>query len=430
MKVAVVGYGVEGESAYKYFAQKGAEITIFDESEQPKFAVPEGAKLIAGKDALNQLHGYDIIMRVPALRPEKIKTDGVVSSVIQEFFNVSPAPIVGVTASKGKGTTSTLIFDMLTQAGISAHLAGNIGIPALDILPDVKKDDVVVLELSSFQLWDLKTGPRVAVVGMMEPEHLDVHKDLEEYMSAKANLVRWQKPTDVTVYLPSNEMTKKVALQGEGKKIPYTEGPGAHVEDGNFVMDGQVICPITDLHIPGEHNVQNACAAITAAWQFTQDTEAIARAIAAFKGLDHRLKFVKEVREVRYFDDSIGTTPGSSIAALKAFPQPKIIILGGSDKGADFAELAQTVVAEETKAVVAIGVMRTKIVEALQAAGFTGKIEQFDETSTMDQIVKKASEIAEAGDIVVLSPACASFDMFKSYQERGDKFIEAVQALQ
>lgn len=429
MKVAIVGYGVEGESAYNYFAQKGADITIFDESEQPKFAVPQGVSLVAGKGALEKLHGYDIVMRVPALHPKRIKTDGQVSSVIQEFFKACPAPIIGITASKGKGTITTLIFDMLTQAGIAAHIAGNIGVPALDILPDVKKDHVVVLELSSFQLWDLKTDPQVAVVGMIEPEHLDVHVDLQDYLDAKANLVRWQKPSDITVYLPTNDLTKKVALQGDGKKIPYTKSPGAYVKDGNFIMDDQVVCPVSTLQIPGEHNVQNTCAAITAAWQFTKDTQALTKAIAAFKGLDHRLKFVREVRSVRYFDDSIGTTPGSSIAAVKAFAQPKVMILGGSDKGADFAELATIITASEVRAVVAIGLMRTKIVDALKKAGYAGQVETFDQKSTMEQIVKKASEIALPGDVVVLSPACASFDMFKSYQDRGDKFIAAVSGL-
>lgn len=429
MKVAVVGYGVEGESAYKYWAAKGADITIFDESESPKFAVPEGASLIAGKEALTKLNGFDIIMRVPALRPDKLKTDGQVSSVIQEFLNVCPAPVIGVTGSKGKGTTTTLIFDILKNAGKNPHVAGNIGIPALDILPDVKKDDVVVLELSSFQLWDITKSPQVAVVVMMEPEHLDIHKDVEEYMTAKANIVKWQKPSDVTVYLPGNKMTETVALQGEGKKVPYTKEPGAHVVDGNFVMDGVVICKTSELGIPGEHNVQNACAAITAAWQFTQDVKAITKAIQEFKGLDHRLKFVTEIREVRYFDDSIGTTPGSSIAAMKAFVQPKVLILGGSDKGADFDELAKVINAEEVRAVVAIGDMRTKIIESLKKANYMGQIAEFDQQSTMQQIVKKCSELALPGDVVILSPACASFDMFKSYQERGDKFIEAVQEL-
>lgn len=429
MRVAIVGYGVEGESAYKHFANLGADITIFDENPQPKFAVPPGATLIAGKGALKKINGYDIVMRVPSLRPERLKTDDRVSSVVQEFFNACQAPIIGVTASKGKGTTATLIFDMLTKAGITAHLAGNIGIPALDILPRVKKDHVVVLELSSFQLWDVTVSPHVAVVGMIEPEHLDVHIDLDDYIQAKANIVRWQKPTDITIYLPTSELTKKAALQGKGKKIPYTQKPGAMVSGGKFVIDGEVICPVSDLLIPGQHNIENACAAITAAWQFTQNKQALARAIDAFEGLEHRLKFVKEVRGVRYFDDSIGTTPGSSIAALKAFAQPKIIILGGSDKGADFTQLTQTVATEQVRAVLAIGLMSSKIVDLLKKAGYKGQIEEFDQKSNMKQIVQKASDIAQAGDVVVLSPACASFDMFKDYQDRGNKFIAAVKEL-
>ncbi|HEU5187621.1 MAG TPA: UDP-N-acetylmuramoyl-L-alanine--D-glutamate ligase [Candidatus Saccharimonadales bacterium] len=429
MKVAIVGYGVEGESAYKYFANKGADITIFDENEQPKFAVPEGVSLVAGKGALDKLHGYDVVMRVPALRPERLKTDGKVSSVVQEFFNVCPAPIIGVTGSKGKGTITTLIFDMLKNAGKNPHVAGNIGIPALDILPSVQAKDVVVLELSSFQLWDVTKSPHVAVIGMMEPEHLDVHKDVEEYMAAKASIVKWQDSSDVTVYLPGNTMTETVALQGKGKKIPYTKNPGAHIENGNFMIDGIVICKTSELGIPGEHNVQNTCAAITAAWQFTQDRQAIATAIREFKGLDHRLKFVAEVNGVKYFDDSIGTTPGSSIAAINAFAQPKVLILGGADKGADFTELAHHITKHDVRAVVAVGTMRTKIIEALKKAHFVNDITEFDQTSSMEQIVKKCAELALSGDVVILSPACTSFDMFKDYKERGQQFIAAVKQL-
>lgn len=202
------------------------------------------------------------------------------------------------------------------------------------------------------------------------------------------------------------------------------------MQNGKFVINGVTICKTNELGIPGEHNVQNACAAITAAWEFTQDGAALAKAIREFKGLDHRLKFVTEVNEVRYFDDSIGTTPGSSIAAIKSFAQPKVLILGGSDKGADFSELAETIASEESvRAVVAIGAMRGKIVLALKAAGFAGEIARFNETSTMQQIVSECAKIALPGDVVVLSPACASFDMFKSYQDRGEKFIEAVKAL-
>lgn len=429
MKVAIAGFGVEGQSAYDHFSRLGADITILYEGEVPKFSVPDDVSLVAGKNVLKDITGYDLIVRSPSLNPNKISTKIEVSSVTQEFFKLCPAPIIGITGSKGKGTTSTFIYDMLKAAGVNAHIAGNIGVPALDILPQVKKDDVVVLELSSFQLWDLKTSPQVAVVVMMEQEHLDVHASTEEYIEAKANITRWQKSSDITIYLPGNKMTEQVAFAGSGKKIPYSQAPGAYVKDENFIIDDVVVGKISDLKIPGEHNQDNACAAITAAWQFTKNVEAIKNAIKDFKGLEHRLSIVRELDGVRYFDDSIGTTPGSSIAAIKAFSEPKVLILGGSDKGADFNLLAKATKNGGVKAVVAIGISRDKIIKALKSANFAGEIVEFSETSNMKQIVEKTQELSQPGDVVILSPACASYDMFKSYADRGNQFSKAVQEL-
>lgn len=425
-KVALAGFGVEGLSAYQYFKRQGVDITIFDDKAQPNASVPEGAPFIHGANWSEQLIDFDIVVRSPALHPQKIKTNGVITSVTKEFFRHCPAQIIGVTGSKGKGTVSSLIYNMLQNAGINTHLAGNIGVPALDILPEVRPDDVVVLELSSFQLWDLKQSPHIAVVLMMEPDHLDVHSDMQEYMQAKANIANWQATEDITIYLPSNEQTKKVALVGEGKKIPYTQEPGAHIAGGRFVMQHQAICRVDELGLSGKHNAENACAAITAAWQCTQDTKAIAKALREFKGLPHRLQFVREVGGVQYFDDSIATTPTSAIAAIQAFEQSKIVILGGSDKGADFTGLAKEVASNDVRAVLLVGEMRHMLHSSLEAAGYKGEILEFDQQRTMQQIVEAAAKRAQPGSVVLLSPACASYDMFKGYKDRGEQFIAAV----
>lgn len=429
-KVAILGFGGEGLSAYHYFAAKpNMDITIFDDKAQPNMPVPEGAHFRHGKDSYKDLSQFDIVVRFPAISPARIHTNGEVTSVIQEFFKACPAPIIGVTGTKGKGTTSTLIYEMLSAAGKRVHIAGNIGVPALNILADVQADDVVVLELSSFQLWDLKHSPHIAVVLMVEQEHLDIHADMQDYLDAKKNIVRWQKPHDITVYLPHNNLTEEIALTGAAKKIPYTEAPGAHVENGQFVIDGTVICPTKNLKLPGQHNIQNACAAITAVWQLTQDAAALAQAIATFKGLPHRLSFIREVNGVSFYDDSFATTPTSAIAALRSFTAPKVIILGGSDKGADFTELGQEVAASTMRGVILIGLMRHKLHNVLTKAGYTGPVEFFDETSTMPQIVEAAARLSQNGDAVIISPACASFDMFRDYKDRGEKFIAAVEAL-
>lgn len=425
MRVAIAGYGIEGQAAYRYFAKLGADITIFDEKE---VAVPAGVKYEFGLNVFDELNGFDIVMRSPGIRPDRIQTDGQLSSVTKEFFKRCPAPIIGVTGSKGKGTTASLIHAMLQAAGKRSHLVGNIGMPALDELDNIQPDGIVVYEISSFQLWDMQQSPHIAVVLMIEPEHQDVHASVDEYLAAKAPIAVYQGPTDITIYLPTNSMTTQVALQGVGKKIPYTEAPGAFIEGGWLTIDGQKIFETARFKLPGQHNLDNACAALTAVWQVIQNSEAFAAALEGFAGLEHRLKLVGEVSGVKYYDDSFATIPGSAIVALRAFKQPKIIILGGSDKGADFTALAWEVARQEVRAVLLIGLMRHRLREALEQAGFT-QFELFDQQATMSQVVARAHQLAQAGDVVLLSPACASLDMFKSYKDRGDQFIAAVKAL-
>jgi UDP-N-acetylmuramoylalanine--D-glutamate ligase len=429
-KIAIVGYGVEGRSAYRYFAAQGADITVFHKDRPAD--LPEDVKVVIDEHATD-LRGYDVIMRSPPVRPDSLQTDGRVSSVTKEFLQVfGPARVIGVTGSKGKGTTTSLIYEMLKAAGLRVHLAGNIGVPALDLLPDLKDGDYVALELSSFQLWDLDVSPHIAVLLMMEPEHFDVHTSIDEYIGAKANIASHQNVDDITIYLPSNELTMRAVDQAKGRKIPYTTEPGAHVEDGHIVIDGQQIIAKDELALVGQHNVDNACAAVTAVWQITQDIPAMRQGLMGFKGLPHRLQLVAEVDGVKYYDDSIATTPGSAIAALRAFEQSKVIILGGSDKGADFAELAQEIatLGDGVKGIVLIGQMAEHILQALHAAGVSDmKIIKFAIRPTMAEIVDKARGRTQPGDVVIMSPACASFDVFRNYKDRGEQFIAAVRSL-
>lgn len=429
-KAAIVGFGVEGRSSYDYFAKQGYDITIVDE--HPVGGLPPDAKFLTGKDALDKLEDFDVVVRSPGVPLHHIKTNGEITSNTKEFFRVCKTKdIIGVTGSKGKGTTAMLVWEMLKQAGKQSYIGGNIGKPALDLLETTSDDleEIIILELSSFQLWDLDVSPHVAVVLMVEPEHLERHKDLDDYLNAKTNLVSHQKAEDLTIYLPGNQYVERiVAKSTAGKKLPYTQAPGAHVADGWIEIDGIKICQTNRLALIGQHNIDNACAAVTAAWQYTKDVGAIAKALYRFAGLPHRLQFVAEVRGVKYYDDSIATTPGSAIAALRAFRQPKIIILGGSDKGADFTELAQEVAKSGVKEAILIGEMRFKLQAALNKAGFTDTV-YFDKKSKMGDIIDYAQKSAEPGDIVILSPACASFDMFKGYTDRGDQFIDSVRGL-
>jgi UDP-N-acetylmuramoylalanine--D-glutamate ligase len=296
-------------------------------------------------------------------------------------------------------------------------------VPALNALANIQKDDIVVYELSSFQLWDARKSPQTAVVLEIEPDHLDVHDSFEDYVDAKSHIVRFQTEDDVVVYFSSVDgIPKLIAMQSKGKKIPYMYMTGSYAADGYFWYQDEKVCSTDVLMLPGGHNFNNACAAIAAAWQYTQDKGAYSKGIAAFSGLPHRLKFVSEVNGVRFYDDSIATTSGSAIAALRAFEGPKVIILGGSDKGADYKELIGECRATGAR-VIAIGQTGAEIARLCRAESV-----EVDElgTASMEEIVDAALKKADGGGVVILSPASASFDMFKNYSDRGEQFVAAV----
>ncbi len=426
-RVAIVGYGVEGRSAYRYFAAQGADITVYHK-ERPT-DLPADVHVVEDPHA-TELYGYDVVVRSPAVPPSSIKTDGRITTVTKEFFSVfDPTRIIGVTGSKGKGTMSALVYEMLKAAGKRVHLGGNIGVPALDLLPDVKDGDYVVLELSSFQLWDFETSPHIAVVGMITPDHLDVHKDFDDYINAKANIARYQKPEDVIIYHPTNEHSKWIADQSAATtKLRYNTPEAAHITDGYFTIAEQKIAQTSDVQIPGQHNLENICAALTAAWQVTQDTEALGRAIAGYKGLEHRIEFVRNVDGVDYYDDSFAASTSAAVVAVQAFDGPKVLILGGYDRGIDLEPMVSELAELNLRKVLLIGQTAARLASSFEAAGKRDIVEQLGAVP-MSDIVARAHEIAQKGDVVVLSPGSASFDMFKDYKDRGNQFKKAVEAL-
>lgn len=426
MNIAIAGYGVEGKANFAYWSKDPQNIlTIADEGEY--IDAPEGIATITGQDAFSKLQGFDMVIRTAGLAPRKITTTGRIWSATNEFFAKCPAPIIGVTGSKGKGTTASLIASILEAAGKKVWLVGNIGKPALDILSEVSPDDIVVYELSSFQLWDLQRSPHVAVVLFIEQEHLDVHLDMEEYVDAKAHIARFQTEQDVVIFNYANTYAQQIANESPAQKIGYPNDQTAHIRDGHFWYGTLQICSIEALRLPGAHNIDNAIAAIDAAFVYTHDAQAIEQGLQNFHGLPHRLAFVRTVNDVSYYDDSIATTPGSAIAALRAFMDiPKVIILGGSSKGSDFTELAQELTRHEVK-VVLIGSEAQAIAEACNRAGFT-KYEIL-ENATAEAFTRRAAELAQPGGVVLLSPSAASFGLFKNYVDRGEQFIAAVESL-
>ena len=430
MRVAILGFGLEGQASYDYYRAQGAEITICDQNDQ--LQVPDGTATQLGPNYVSNLDQFDVLVRSAGLPTASILTasPGVADKLTtgtNEFFAHCPTRhIIGVTGTKGKGTTSTLITKMLEAAGHKVHLGGNIGVPALALLPQIQPEDWVVLELSSFQLSDLKYSPPIAVCLMVVPEHLNWHTDLADYTHAKQHIFAYQTTDDIAIYLPDNAISTELAQTSAGRQLPYFAEPGAHVADGQIVIDGQIICRTDELKLLGKHNWQNVCAAITAAWQVTQDVAALRSVLTSFSGLEHRLEFVREVASVQYYDDSFGTTPETAIVALESFDQPKVIILGGSDKGATYGELSLAVMQNNVRAAVIIGMTGPKIAEALKLIGFTNVIEG---GQTMSEIVNKARAAAQPGDVVLLSTGCASFGLFHDYKDRGNQFKQVVTGL-
>ncbi|HSX46099.1 MAG TPA: UDP-N-acetylmuramoyl-L-alanine--D-glutamate ligase [Candidatus Saccharimonadia bacterium] len=442
MKIALLGFDVEGRSSFEYFKSQGHELTVRDQN--PQVEMPDGVESVLGENYLDDLDQFDLLVRTAGLQPQKIleKNPDVgdkITTHMNEFFKARPTKnIIGITGTKGKGTTSTLIAKILEADGKHVKLGGNIGVPPLDFLHELKEDSWVVLELSSFQLIDIEYSPHIAVCLMVVPEHLNWHPDINDYTLAKTQLFAHQSAEDCAIYFADNELSVLIATASHGKKVPYFAPPGAYVNGDSIVIDDQVVCRIAELKLFGEHNWQNVCAAVTAGWQVTRNLGAFKSALISFSGLEHRLELVRELDGVSYYDDSFGTTPETAIVALNSFEQPKVAILGGSDKGADFSELARVVKDSNVRQVILVGNTANpdytsagpKLEKALHDQGYDTitSLVKSGKTS-MEEIVRAARAAAKEGDVVLLSAACASFDIFDNYKQRGELFKQAVQAL-
>lgn len=454
-KVAILGLGVEGVSSIKFLADKGCEIYALDSKEDldkefVTVAKETGAQLILGKNYLDHLSDYNYIIRSPGFnrRHENLldaeKKGVIVTSLTKIFFDLCPCPIIGVTGTKGKGTTSSLIYQMLKTAGRDAYLGGNIGTPPLDFLDKLKEQSIVVLELSSFQLQDISKSPHIAVMLMVTSEHLsdfgdrNFHKSLEEYIDSKRNILKFQEKTDFAVLTRDYVATNESDIYTEGR-VFFTTRERDSVEQGAFIKDNAIwmrmegaewkIIDTKNILLPGKHNFENALAAVMASTLGGADKASIVAVLRSFKGLEHRLELVREIGGVRYYDDSFSTTPETAIAAIGAFTNPEILILGGSSKSSDFSELGKVISnADNIKAIIGIGEEWEKIKSKITHSTNSGHVNQkskillIEGAKDMKTIVAAASKIALPGDVVLLSPACASFDMFKNYKDRGEQF--------
>lgn len=439
-KTAVCGVGVSNLPLIRLLRGAGMEVEARDKKDLPALGDAGrelerlGVGLISGERYLDDIDA-DFIYRSPGIRPD---VDGfvaatargaVLTSEMEAFFEVCPARIIAITGSEGKTTTSTVIAEMLKAEGKRVFLGGNIGTPLLDRAPDMTSDDYVVVELSSFQLMTMKRSAPTAVVTNVTPNHLDIHKGMEEYIAAKANVFKHQSGENCVVLNADNDITRSFAdiAKGEVRWFSLEE----KVENGAY-FDGEWLVSVEngterrivradEIKVPGMHNVANYLTAICAVRGIVGD-EAIAKVAREFGGVEHRIEFVREVDGVRYYNDSIASSPTRTIAGLKSFKQKVVLIAGGYDKHIPFEPLALELPAH-VKTLVLCGATADKIESAARTVEGCPPIVRAD---GFEQAVIAARDIASEGDIVLMSPACASFDQFKNFAERGEKFKNIV----
>lgn len=444
-RVAVIGIGVSNRPLLQLLLSAGIDVTACDKKERPALGAlgdeleAAGCRLRLGPDYLEGLD-QDVIFRTPGLHPRFLREakarGSVVTSEMEVFFEVCSCPILGVTGSDGKTTTTTIIARLLEAAGHTVHLGGNIGHPLLSEADSIRPADWAVVELSSFQLLDMTRSPHIAVMTNLAPNHLDVHTDMEEYVSAKANLLAHQRDGDKAVCNWDNEITKKLSGKTPGEVAWFTrispEAPpcGCWLQDETIWYRGETgtrpVLPLTDILLPGTHNVENYMAAICAVQGMVPD-ETIRTFARTFSGVEHRIELIRERRGVRWYNDSIASSPSRTIAGLRSFREKVILIAGGKDKGISYAPLGP-VVNEHVKLLILCGATAGVIREAVEQADNYSGLEILD-VSDYPAAVQLADERSGSGAVVILSPASTSFDRFRNFEERGQVFKALVNGL-
>lgn len=445
--VAVLGIGVSNMPLIRLLHNCGAIITACDKKSKEKLGevynelASMKAELRLGEGYLENLN-QDIIFKTPGIHPYipqliRAKQRGaVITSEMEVFFDLCPAQIIAVTGSDGKTTTTTLIYKMLCEQGYRCHLGGNIGRPLLGDIEKIKPEDKVVLELSSFQLHTMKTSPQIAVITNITPNHLDMHKSMEEYVQAKKNVFLHQSVAGRLVLNYDNEITRSFYTEAIGEAMFFSRvnaiDEGIRLNNNNIelIRGGKAhnIMNTSDILLPGVHNIENYMAAIGAVWDMV-DIAVIKRIASSFSGVEHRIEPVREISGIRFYNDSIASSPTRTIAGLKSFNQKLIIIAGGYDKELPFDELG-LMFKEHVKHLILIGKTAKKIKAAVQNAYEKGqRTMPIEKALSLEEAVNKAYSAAQKGDIIMLSPACASFDMFANFEERGNKFKAIVNGL-
>ena len=444
-KVAVIGLGVSNIPLIDYLYEKQANVTVFDDREEEKLDAnvinkvkQYGFKYFLGKGNLENLKGFDLIFRSPSCLPTKPELaaekqrGAIVTTEIEQLMKIAPCKIIGITGSDGKTTTTSLTYEILKNAGYNVHLGGNIGIPLFTKLNEIMPEDVIVLELSSFQLMEMDVSPEIAAITNITPNHLNIHKDYEEYIEAKKNIFKYQ--NKIVVLNADNELTNDCKNEAAGKVIMFSSAQ--KLENGYIVEDGIVkkcedgirrhIVNTADLKLKGIHNFQNVCTAL-ALTETLVDTDNAVETIKAFSGVHHRLELVRTIDGVEWYNDSASTSPTRGISALNSFNGKEIILIaGGADKNLDYTPIGKPIV-DKVCSLILIGQTATKIYDAVKKElEIQNKQLYIHMCETFQDSLNLAKRIAKSGQVVLFSPASTSFDMFKDMYDRGNQFKDAV----
>ena len=435
-KIAVLGLGVSNRPLVRLLLKYGCQVIGCDRTPREKLDAQVleleklGCSLRLGENYLDGVEA-EIVFRTPGMHPanpaiERLRAAGAqITSEMEIFFEVCPCTILAVTGSDGKTTTTTLISEMLKAQGKTVWLGGNIGTPLLNCVPHISPNDYAVVELSSFQLMDMERSPHIAVITNLSPNHLDVHKDMEEYVEAKKNIYRFQSADDVLVINADNGLTNTCQGLGETRSFSRQGKGDVCVEDGVICRNGAKILDTKDILLPGVHNIENYMAAIAAVEGLVSDDN-IRKVATTFGGVEHRIELVRIKDGVRYYNDSIASSPSRTIAGLRSFSQKVILIAGGYDKNIPYDVLGPEI-CEHVKLLVLGGATGPKIREAVEKCN--GEKPQIADCPDLETAVNAAVQAAEDGDVVLLSPASAAFDQFKNFMVRGAFFKKMIMEL-
>ncbi|MEW8977431.1 MAG: UDP-N-acetylmuramoyl-L-alanine--D-glutamate ligase [Symbiobacterium sp.] len=447
-RAAVVGIGVSNLALIRYLVHKGVSVTACDRRSAAELGERAaelhrlGVRLVTGEGYLAPLADHDLIFLTPGM-PKHLpeieaarRRGAVISGEIGLVLDLCRAPVIGVTGSAGKTTTTTLIGEILRASAREIHVGGNIGTPLIEKVEAIPPEAVVVLELSSFQLQLVRRSPHIAVITNISPNHLDVHATMEEYVEAKKGIFRCQSPADWLVLNADDPLVRSFADEARSRVVLFSRRGDPGGRDAAFIRDGQLVWRrggqelptllVEELRLPGLHNQENVLAAMAACYLAGAPLSAVREVLTRFTGVEHRIEPVRVLDGVKWYNDSKATSPTEAVAALSTLPAPIVLIAGGSDKGIRFDPIAP-LVKEKVKCLILTGPTAPKIEEAVRRGGYTGPVHR---AADMAEAVALARAAAVSGDTVLLSPACASFDAYRNFEERGRHFKSLVEALQ